>query len=296
MKNKVTNYNVYGEAYAPHLPDYVFSERLGDHLSKLNWTIEPHVHTDLFQIFLIETGQLTSTLGPKTIHQQAPCLISIPVDTVHSCQFSVDISGSALLFSNAYLETIFQASPLVLLTLSQPQIILAEDDAFAFGKLIGLVKQVHDELYTDLPERGLTLQATLSLLMVDIYRLIHQRTTDSQVATNRHLAYFRRYQQLIKQHFLSGRTIGQYAQELGITPVHLNRVCRSVVQQSSLGVIQDQLLLEAQRYLLHSSYSVSEIAYLLNFEDPGYFTRLFKKRLGVSPRTFRANSLAVKYM
>ena len=294
MRNTVTNYHVYGEAYAPHLPDYVFSELLGDRLSKLNWTIEPHVHTDLFQIFLIETGQLTSTLGPKTIHQRSPCLISIPVDTVHSCQFSKDVSGSALLFSNAYLEAIFQASPQVLITLSQPQIILAGDNPFAFGKLVGLIKQVHTELYNDLPERSLTLQATLSLLLVEIYRLIHQRTTDNQVATNRHLAYFRRYQQLIKQHYLSGRTIGQYAQELGITPVHLNRICRSVVQQSSLGVIQDQLLLEAQRYLLHSSYSVSEIAYLLNFEDPGYFTRLFKKRLGVSPSAFRTHAMNVK--
>ncbi|QJW91254.1 helix-turn-helix domain-containing protein [Spirosoma taeanense] len=290
MNNTITNYDVYGEAYTPHLPDYVFSEQFGDRLRKVDWTIEPHVHTDLFQIFFVETGQLTSQLGARTVQLQAPCLVIIPIDTVHSCRFSEDVSGSALLFSNAYLETFFQASPLVLVALSQPQIILAEEDPFAFSSIVDLIRQVHTELYDDLPERGFAIRATLSLLLVSIYRFVQKRSVNNQAATNRHLAYFRRFQQLIKLHLPGERSIGQYAQEIGITAVHLNRVCRTVVQQSALGVIQDQLLLEAQRYLLHSAYSISEIAYQLNFEDPGYFARLFKKRLGISPSAFRANA------
>ena len=39
--------------------------------------------------------------------------------------------------------------------------------------------------------------------------------------------------------------------------------------------------------LLNTSYSVSEIAYFLNFSDPAYFSRLFKKVVGVPPGEFR---------
>jgi AraC family transcriptional activator of pobA len=74
---------------------------------------------------------------------------------------------------------------------------------------------------------------------------------------------------------------------MGITAVHLNRVCRAIVGKSTLQTIQEAILLEAQRYLHHSSYSISEISYLLNFDDISYFSRLFKKQLGLSPRQFR---------
>lgn len=36
------------------------------------------------------------------------------------------------------------------------------------------------------------------------------------------------------------------------------------------------LFTEAKKYLLHAEFSVSEIAYRLNFEDPAYFTRFLQ--------------------
>ncbi|GAB3162912.1 AraC family transcriptional regulator [Telluribacter humicola] len=287
MGNNVVNFNLYGEPYSPLLPNFVHSERLEDRLHRIYWTIEPHLHTDLFQLILIETGQLTTTLGASKVHLQAPCLQTIPVDVLHSCQFTKDVTGSTLLLSNSYLDTIFNASPAVLVTLNQAQIIQSNTDEEAFGKLAGLVEQVHDELFDNRPERSLAIQAGLSLLLLEIYRLVHLQKTDQQATSNRILAYFRSFQFLIKEHVRHGRSIQQYAEELGITPVHLNRVCRQVVNQSALEVVQDHVLSEAKRYLLHSSYTISEIAYLLNFDDPNYFTRLFRKRLGVSPRTYR---------
>ncbi|MFX5756507.1 helix-turn-helix domain-containing protein, partial [Acinetobacter baumannii] len=68
---------------------------------------------------------------------------------------------------------------------------------------------------------------------------------------------------------------------------HLNRICNEVRGKSALSIIQEHLIEQAKTYLLHTSYSVSEIAYLLNFEYPNYFARLFKKLNGVSPREFR---------
>ena len=46
---------------------------------------------------------------------------------------------------------------------------------------------------------------------------------------------------------------------------------------------------EAKKYLLNTNYSISEVSYFLNFKDPAYFTRLFKKMTGVTPSEFRKN-------
>ena len=52
-------------------------------------------------------------------------------------------------------------------------------------------------------------------------------------------------------------------------------------------IIQERLVLEAKK-LLHLSYkSIKEIASELNFEDEFYFSRYFKKEVGLSPKKFR---------
>jgi AraC family transcriptional regulator, transcriptional activator of pobA len=52
-------------------------------------------------------------------------------------------------------------------------------------------------------------------------------------------------------------------------------------------LIQEMTVQKAQKYLIYISYSVSEIAYLLKFEDPSYFAKLFKKHTRLSPTEFR---------
>ncbi|WP_089814570.1 helix-turn-helix domain-containing protein [Chitinophaga sp. YR627] len=44
---------------------------------------------------------------------------------------------------------------------------------------------------------------------------------------------------------------------------------------------------KAKSLLLTTNLSISEIAYQLGFEDPGYFNRLFKNKTGQTPLEFR---------
>jgi AraC-like DNA-binding protein len=46
----------------------------------------------------------------------------------------------------------------------------------------------------------------------------------------------------------------------------------------------------AQKLLLNNNLNISEIAYRIGFNDPRYFSRCFKKVVGVSPKEFRISS------
>jgi len=52
-------------------------------------------------------------------------------------------------------------------------------------------------------------------------------------------------------------------------------------------MVQEHLIQQAQKYLIHTTYTVSEISYLLKFEYPNYFAKLFRKHTGVAPKTYR---------
>jgi AraC family transcriptional activator of pobA len=51
--------------------------------------------------------------------------------------------------------------------------------------------------------------------------------------------------------------------------------------------IHERLIEKAKEYLLTSNLSVAEIAYLLGFEYPQSFNKLFKKKTDMSPLAFR---------
>ena len=52
------------------------------------------------------------------------------------------------------------------------------------------------------------------------------------------------------------------------------------------------LIAEAKNKLIGKDQSVSEIAYALGFENLSYFSRLFKKEVGMSPNVFKKQILA----
>jgi len=51
--------------------------------------------------------------------------------------------------------------------------------------------------------------------------------------------------------------------------------------------INERLLKEAQSLLLHTGWSVADIANSLGFEYASYFNNFFKKHAGITPLAFR---------
>ena len=79
------------------------------------------------------------------------------------------------------------------------------------------------------------------------------------------------------------KKISDYAQQLGVSQNYLNDMVKSITGKSAGQLMKTQLLKQATVCLKHSTKSISEISYLLGFEDPSYFTRFYKKHTGHLP-------------
>lgn len=83
------------------------------------------------------------------------------------------------------------------------------------------------------------------------------------------------------------KTAQQYAQHLNVHINYLNRAVKEVTGKSTTAHITERIITEAKALLLHTDWSISEIAYALGFEYPTYFNNFFKKQTGTNPKSFR---------
>jgi YesN/AraC family two-component response regulator len=73
---------------------------------------------------------------------------------------------------------------------------------------------------------------------------------------------------------------------LHLSPNYLGDLLKQDTGKSAIMHIHNQLIDKAKNLLLNSEKSISEIAYDLGFERPQSFSKLFKKKIGVSPRDY----------
>jgi len=97
----------------------------------------------------------------------------------------------------------------------------------------------------------------------------------------------RNFQKLIDLHYKEKKLTKDYAAMLYITPNHLNALSKDVTGRSAGELIRDRIVLEAKRLLVNAKMTVAEIAQELDFIDNSYFSKFFKKYVGVTPEIFR---------
>ena len=101
-------------------------------------------------------------------------------------------------------------------------------------------------------------------------------------------SWLRDAKDLLHDRFSETITLNEIAGQVGVHPVHLARAFRRRYR-CSLGEYQRRLRVEhASRQLVATRRSLAEIALAAGFADQAHFSRVFKKRTGLTPAKFRA--------
>ena len=85
-------------------------------------------------------------------------------------------------------------------------------------------------------------------------------------------------------------TVDWLAKELCVSYKYMNDTIKAETGKTAVDQINLYLIEEAKNLLLAPNASISGTAYKLGFEYPQYFSRLFKKKTGVSPREYIENA------
>ncbi|WP_019419409.1 ABC transporter substrate-binding protein [Paenibacillus sp. OSY-SE] len=96
--------------------------------------------------------------------------------------------------------------------------------------------------------------------------------------------------EFMDQHYNEPLCIGQLAQMANISPKYFVDLFKKTYGQSAMDYLTDLRINRAKRYLAESGERLRDIALKVGYKDEFYFSRKFKKEVGVSPSDFVKNS------
>jgi len=155
------------------------------------------------------------------------------------------------------------------------------------NKLFLILENIHQE-YQNKQEGYLdVIRYELGVFFIELLRQRQNKTTPATSTKTHAQEQLDKLLRMIEQNMAAHKEVSFYAGQLNLSAYQLNAITKSSLGKTCSDLINDQIILEAKRYLLATSNQVNQIAYHLGYEDVSYFIRFFKKHTGHSPDVFR---------
>lgn len=127
----------------------------------------------------------------------------------------------------------------------------------------------------------------LRFLLMGVCEKIPENDTDSRAISLTGQIVFQRFIFLLAARYTEVKSVEGYAELLRVTPKHLNSVCRKQTGSTAKAVIDNTVLSHIKAELMTTDQTISEIAFLLNFNEPTEMCRFFRRIEGISPGQWR---------
>ncbi|WP_242206580.1 MULTISPECIES: helix-turn-helix domain-containing protein [unclassified Pseudomonas] len=276
-------FKLYGESLDWPTPDLLHCETISSRSREHEWEIKPHRHADLCQLLFVFKGQAELEIEGQRTQLQTPAIQVLPPLSVHGFRFSEDVEGFIVTLATPLINHLQAQLGEAVHALAQAENYPAGDDGEYLNSLFSALQA---EYNGHQPAREMLMHSLVSVIMVWVSRQAIVRHKASQ-RPQRQREYLNGFIQLVEETYRQHVKVEDLAHRLGISVSHLNGTCRELAGQPALQIMHERQLLEAKRLLTYTSMTIYEMSELLGFSDPTNFTRLFRRRVGISPKAFR---------
>ena len=150
-----------------------------------------------------------------------------------------------------------------------------------------IIADIKNEMQSQDASTEEMLRILLKLIILKSTRIWKQQHHLAETEQYSDVQFLRKFSKLVEENYKTHHTVADYADMLAITPKSLSKKIGLLSKDTPNDIIKNRIILESKRLLAHTSLSVKEIAYALNYEDDAYFIRFFTKNTGASPTSFR---------
>lgn len=267
--------------------------KMEDIYTKRNGEVdEPHRH-NYYTVLIINKAEGVHKidfeaydLGNRQIYFVAPGQVHQVIETEKSI-------GHAMTFSNHFLiENSISLAFIDSLNLFQnygqsPPLLPTEEQ---FDKIESFAKEIFLLDKSDANMKEFSIGAFLKLLLIECNNLcaMHPMENKKEIASH---TIIRNFKSLVDKEYKTEHSTSFYANQLHLSPDHLNRVIKTNIGTTAKEYIQSRIVTEAKRLLCFTNLSNKEIGYELGFNEPANFSAFFKKYTKFSPSNFKKKEM-----
>lgn len=229
---------------------------------------------DYILIYCTEGSGILQIQGHGTIHLHANEAICLPRFLGHRYQADEDDPWSILWVH-------FKGDETSLYPLEECKVIHCADDSTTqrMHSYFELLFQVLEQNYT--LGNFIYISQLLSLILTEIY---YREKTVYTKEQNKHVTNIIRY---MYQNLERDVPLEELTTAFDLSKSYVNAIFKKYTQHSPMDFFTRLKMKEACTLLRSTNDYVYEIAQKLGYPDPYYFSRLFKKIIGVSPREYK---------
>lgn len=162
------------------------------------------------------------------------------------------------------------------------------DDPIFYSGASSTYSYLFKEMIHELQNCKTGYEDLLTMYLRQIFLLV-QRTRQEERPTvstyiQEEMEFARRY---FNEHYNESISIQEYAESRNMSVCYFQRNFKQIVKHTPMQYLLTIRVNNAASLLETTDYSMAEIAAIVGYEDPLYFSRLFRKIKGVSPRDYR---------
>ncbi|MGW4897856.1 AraC family transcriptional regulator [Kitasatospora sp. NPDC004240] len=240
----------------------------------------PHRHS-FFEIVHVTAGTGAHVLDLVRRPLEPPQLCVIAPGQVHYWDDVRGLTGQVVLFNEDFLLDHPQDLGALRALADSPRPALGPE-AGPIAALLGEMEHEYRALPTGYPG---VLRAYLHILIVRALRV--GDAGGHPAAPGRTAELADAFTRLIGGPGGAQRTVTSCAQELGVSPGHLQALVKDATGRTPGRLIRQQQTLEAKRLLACTDLTIRQVAKEAGFGDPAYFCRFFRRETGLTPGEFR---------
>jgi AraC family transcriptional activator of pobA len=245
----------------------------------------PHKN-NFYTLLIINHAQGKIEIDSEKINLLDGKIIIIKPRCINSIEINDKASGKIICFSEDFFSLRYNNNTLT-------QFTFLDREAKTFFRLAEMQRQkldlllqlIQDEYLLQKSETTKVIRSYLNIFLFELERLY----SPMGIVKNRNLKQnkIQQFEKLIETHFVTKKMPSGYADMLHISANYLNKLCKEETGQTAGDLIRKQIIIETQRLLHFTNYSVNEIADKLGFENVSYFVTFFKKQTQKTPEQFR---------
>lgn len=254
---------------------------------------EPAHRHSFQEIIWIQSGTGHQLIDDRKISVEPNTFYLIGQGQVHQFISGKNLQGYIIRFTNEFLPAAYLItsnnfnSSIIGRFVTHNYLKIATEEQDDFNRLIQML-----ESEASLPDAAFGKENALQQLLIYLLVKLERRARISQTMSDNGVdgeerRVYSDFLSILESSYHKHHHLDHYATQVGLNKRRLSSIVRKMSGKTPKQVIIERLMNEAKRLLIYTDFSLKEITYLLGYNDPAYFCRIFKDQTSKSPLGFK---------